>query len=198
MSVVELRKLVEFIELIQGLKDYRMVEDFGLTSQFKEGSLFYGNEAFNTDFNFYGGKQQQDKHKCVPAEIKVLKAGDLVINNALQSASIVSVENSGKVMSANFTRVEMKSPKLDKYYFLYLFNTNQFVSKQKSKNTQGTAIGRISLNAISNLVIPLPSLEIQQQIGEIYKLSLKLQALNKRKAELTDLLTAAILNDLGE
>lgn len=50
---------------------------------------------------------------------------------------MVGKANAGKVPSLNFTKVEFKHDRLDKRYFIYLFNAYRDVKRQKERELQG-------------------------------------------------------------
>ena len=121
------------------------------------------------------------------------------MSNSLQLAAMVSKENVGKVLSLNFTKVKFND-RLDKRYFLFLFNSYNDVQRQKERELQGNGvIQRIPLKALGQMVIPVVPMEEQIKIGAIYAEASKLQSNINRYAELVVRYTNMILeNQLKE
>ena len=95
----------------------------------------------------------------------------------MQLATMVGDANAGKVPSLNFTKVEFCDDRLDKRYFIYLFNSYRDIKRQKERELQGNGpILRIPIKSLKKLEIPVISLEKQAKIGRAYIETLKLQA----------------------
>ena len=75
---------------------------------------------------------------------QTLKEGDIVISNIQQKAVRIGKSNAGKVIPLNFTKVEFRKQALDKNYFLYLFNSNKFIQRQKEREQQGNVLQKLS------------------------------------------------------
>ncbi|HJF79176.1 MAG TPA: restriction endonuclease subunit S, partial [Enterococcus cecorum] len=73
---------------------------------------------------------------------------------------------------------------IDKSYFVYLYNENKEVLKEKNKQLQGTTVvQKLTKSGLNSLLLPMVSLEKQQEIGQIY---LKLQQLKKKMYQQID------------
>ena len=99
----------------------------------------------------------------------------------------------------DFTKVKFND-RLDKRYFLFLFNSYNDVQRQKERELQGNGvIQRIPLKALGQMVIPVVPMEEQIKIGAIYAEASKLQSNINRYAELVVRYTNMILeNQLKE
>lgn len=101
-----------------------------------------------------------------------------------QRAAIVSSENQGKLLTGNFFKVDFLNYTIDKSYFVYLYNENREVLKEKNKQLQGTTVvQKLTKSGLNSLLLPMVSLEKQQEIGQIY---LKLQQLKKKMYQQID------------
>ena len=189
------RRLENYIELIGGVNTTRMDRDHA--EKFIE---YYDIEAFDSDFNHTNGFVDDStfiNSERISERIqdRVVEEGDVVINSSLMLATIVSKENSGKVLSLNYIKVKFKGSRLDKRYFLYLFNENFEVQKAKSIGAQGIAIQRITTKTIMDIEVPILPIETQRKIGKAYSMSLRLQSDLERKKELIKEATKTVLEE---
>ena len=82
---------------------------------------------------------------------------------------------------------------LDKNYFLYLFNSNKSIQRQKEREQQGNVLQKLSTKALGDLKIPVIPLEKQKKIGEAYSETLKLQGELIRYSDLLEQFSTQIL-----
>lgn len=159
--------LIEIVRLTQGMNTSRVSSD---------SDQLYDQKSFEFD----------DMSATLPNDLLFdeentdlyVKQGDVVINNMNQRAAIVSLENQGMLLTGNFFKVEFLNHQVDKRYFVYLYNENREVSKEKNKQLQGsTVVQKLTKSGLNSLLLPIVSLEEQQEIGQIY---LKLQQLKKK------------------
>lgn len=179
------KKLKDFVEITQGINSSRIRNE-------NRGNL-YDQRDFEKDLlrtplpnNILGREQKGDF---------TLRAGDVIINNMKQQATIVSPESVGKILTMNFLRVEFLNDKLDKRFFIYLFNENRQMKYQKERATQGVSsfVQKIPINNLKQLTIPEVSIEKQQKIGQAYA---ELLAVRKKYLDLikyNDQMTLEIL-----
>lgn len=106
---------------------------------------------------------------------------------------MIGKSNAGKVIPLNFTKVEFNKQTLDKNYFLYLFNSNKFIQRQKEREQQGNVLQKLSTKALGELKIPVIPLEKQKKIGEVYSKTLKLQGELIRYSDLLEQFSTQIL-----
>ena len=121
--------LIEIVHLTQGMNTSRISSDV---------DKLYDQKSFEID----------DMSATMPNELLFdkenadlyVKPGDVVINNMNQRAAIVSSENQGKLLTGNFFKVDFLNYTIDKSYFVYLYNENKEVLKEKNKQLQGTTV----------------------------------------------------------
>lgn len=156
---------------------------------------FYDQSSFEEDYK-HEEVYIDDSTRKVNKKNTSVMLGDVVISNSLQRATMVGKNNVGKVLSLNFTKIEIESKKIDKGYFIYLFNENKNVRRQKEKEMQGTGpIYRIPLKALGEIIIPVISMEEQKKIGKIYMETLKLQSKLSEYSILMEQFTSGIIEE---
>ena len=178
-------KLGEYIEFVTGVNPTRA------NKQIDDVIVYYEQSDFNNDFNHLDGYEIEEN----PSDFgkQSLKEGDIVISNIQQKAVIIGKSNAGKVIPLNFTKVEFKKKTLDKNYFLYLFNSNKSIQRQKEREQQGNVLQKLSTKALGELKIPVIPFEKQKKIGEAYSKTLKLQGELIRYSDLLEQFSTQIL-----
>lgn len=186
---MEKRYLFEYVNFVQGINQSRAKKQFG-----DQEVNYYSQDSFDADYKHYEESYQEMKTNTLfDINVSVDKR-DVVISNSLQKAAMVGRINVGKILSQNFTKVEFKSDELDKRYFLYLFNENKEVQRQKERGLQGTGqLQKLTRQSLEQIVIPFVSLSEQQRIGEIYIEKLKLQSSLCVYSNLLEQFTSSIL-----
>ena len=185
------RELGELVTFIPGINPTRAEKQFK-THEIK----YYDQSSFEVDYNHDDSSACENDLKAQSKNNLSLNEGDLVISNSLQLAAMVGKINVGKVLSLNFTKVEFNSAQLDKRYFLYLFNANVDIKRQKERELQGNgSILRIPLKALNQIVIPVVSMEEQIKVGAIYTKMLKLQSKLIKYTELVEQFTGLVLEE---
>ncbi|MFV0498528.1 MAG: restriction endonuclease subunit S [Bacilli bacterium] len=181
------KKIREIAKLSRGVNTTRF------RSNNEDGVELYDQQSFNYDSEFY------EEHNVVSnkqiEDDKYLNKGDIVISNLTQKAVIVSSTNQGKIITANFTKVELKI-NLNKGYFIYLYNNSSNVQKQKQQNTLDSGVIQILNNkSMENIEIDIVDEELQEQIGVAYLTTRKLMTNLNKSAELVEKLTNTIIEN---
>lgn len=188
------RPLSDFARFAPGINPTRAEEQFGKTE-----FTYYDRASFEQDYYHTSAELQQ---KEIPSFLEdyAVRAGDVVISNSLHKAALVHPENTGKIISLNFTRVDFTGTELDKRFFIYLFNEHTDVQHQKDRETRKTKTSaRVPLKALQNITIPIVPLNEQRTIGQAYSNVLTLRGKLNRYAELLNAFTINILEgDLKE
>lgn len=184
------KKVSDFVTFIPGVNTTRVGNQFGDIE-----INYYDQEAFANDYN-RSEEFEENISLNELEEIKTLHSGDVVISTSLQLATIVSAENEGKVLSSNFIKVEFNTDKLDKNYFIYLFNEYSGVKRQKERELRGTGlILRIPINALNQITIPIISIEEQKKIGKSYVETLKMKSKLIKYSELMEKFVSSIIEN---
>jgi restriction endonuclease S subunit len=177
-------KLADLLTFTQGINSARAETQYKL-----KNPTYYDQTSFESDY-------QQEETKAIekiPTNDYSLKLGDIVISNFRQQAAIITKANAGKVPSINFTKVDFKNDNIDKDYFLYIFNNYKKVQAQKYQQTQGSTIPKMTLKSLNELKIPLPPIQEQKIIGQIYKKTINLRSLLNKQSQLIGDFTNTIL-----
>ena len=186
-SRIEEYKLGGYVTFHQGVNPTRIENKISI-----DESHYYDQLAFERDYNFIAQKKI-DMPLNNSYGARALVEGDVIISNQLQLATIVGSENAGKVYSLNFTKVAFEGDRLDKKYFLYLFNANEKIKRQKERQRQGVEQAKMPIKALQELIIPLIPLEEQKKIGHIYTEGLRLQSKLAKYSELLGKFTKELI-----
>ncbi|WP_071416018.1 restriction endonuclease subunit S [Alloscardovia sp. HMSC034E08] len=187
---MEKQPLSDFVSFAPGINPTRAEEQFSKT-QF----TYYDQTSFTQDYYHTSGKLQERE---IPGALEdfAVHTGDVVISNSLHKATLVHSENSGKILSLNFTRVNFTGTELDKHFFIYLFNEHADAQRQKDREIQNTKTSaRLPLKGLRNITIPIVPLKEQLTLGQIYRNVLTLRGKLNRYAELLNAFAINILED---
>lgn len=184
------RAIKEFVKFVPGINQTRAQKQFGL-----ETVNYYDKQSFDVDYSHVEVIGESDLQALSIDELS-LSEGDVVISNSLQLATMVGKNNVGKVLSLNFTKVDIDTQKLDKRYFIFIFNTYKDVKRQKERELQGSGpILKIPLRALGEITIPIVPLEEQKKIGKIYVERMKLQSKLNKYSNLIEQFTNSIIEE---
>ena len=181
------KKIADFVKLTQGINQTRLKQSGTYDIVLYDQSSFEEDLLIDTtpnDVYFNEELRAQDG----------VSVGDVVINTMKQTAAIVSQENAGKILSMNFLKVDFINGGIDKRYFVYLFNANKMMKRQKERETQGTyAVLKIPISSLKELEIPYLRLEDQRKVGLAYTKMMATKRKYQKLMESTELLTLEIL-----
>ncbi|MCU0155921.1 restriction endonuclease subunit S domain-containing protein [Bacillus safensis] len=181
-------KLNEFVTFVPGINPTRAQKQFE-TQEIN----YYDQASFEADYHREDVAVEEKEKPLFQSNLS-LNEGDVVISNSLQLATIVGKNNVGKVLSLNFTKIEFDIERFDEGYFLYLFNANKEVKRQKERELQGTGpILRIPLRALGEMIVPVVPIEEQKKIGTIYVETMKLQNKLSQYADLIGQFTSTVI-----
>lgn len=184
------RRIKEFVTLVPGINQTRAQKQFGI-----EEVHYYDQKSFEADYK-HEELSIENEIKSLSINNLSLNEGDVVINNSLQLATMVGKNNVGKVLSLNFTKVEIDNKQLDKRYFLFMFNEYRDVKRQKERELQGSGpVLRIPLRALEEITIPVVPIEEQKKIGKIYIETMKLQSKLSKYSDLIEQFTNSIIEE---
>lgn len=110
-----------------------------------------------------------DVHKIDSSLIS--KKGSVIIGLTSHKALVIEKEQEGKLIPSNFAIIEFDTEKVDPFYFAWYFNENPETQKQLLTAMQGTIIRALSVQMLREFKIPLPSIKLQKNIGNLYKLT---------------------------
>jgi restriction endonuclease S subunit len=89
---------------------------------------------------------------------------------------------------------------LDPWYFCYQFNEGREIQQQINRYSQGTVLSvkRLNVQMISDMLIHLPDINKQRQIGKLYQHSIRQHDLMCKQAENMKILTLAMIRKIEE
>lgn len=183
-----MKKMIrEIAELLPGINQSR-VDRFNND----ENSCFYDQGMFEVDLNeMY--KNVNLTTSSLDEASYVLNAGDIVISNSMQLATIVGSSAKQRILTLNFVKVKLDND-IDRAYFVYLFNLNKEIQKQKEKETQSMGlVQRITLKSLETIEIPILKKEQCERIGNVYIQMLRNQDYLNKYANLIGMLTYSML-----
>lgn len=172
--------LKDYVQLVQGVNPTRH-------NKLSRDEEYYDQQAFEADLMIDSSLLKNSSNE------NTVQEGDVLINQMKQKAVIVSKKNAGKVFTINFIKVIFLDSRLDKKYFVYLYNENEYLKKQKDKNIQGSTLQKIPLHLIEQFDIPILPIEEQKRIGDTYFMLLSLIHNTQERMTKHQLLTRQIL-----
>jgi restriction endonuclease S subunit len=85
-------------------------------------------------------------------------------------AIVINNEHRDKIIPSNFAIVELDFNLVDPFYFAWCFNEHPEIEKSLQVAMQGTIIKALSIQMLREIEMPIPSLDVQKNIGKIYEL----------------------------
>lgn len=179
-------KIDEIATLIPGVNQSRTNIDFN--------EVFYDQSMFDSDTKSM--TQYKSDHVSKPSSSDIyLSEGDVVISSSIQLATVVGPSDQQRILTVNFIKVNLKST-INKYFFVYLYNFNRSIKRQKEQATQTMGlVQRLTLKSIGEIEIPKLSMDKQIIIGKSYSEMLKLQKKTSQFSDLFEKLTYSILEE---
>ena len=107
----------------------------------------------------------------------IAKKGSIIVGLTSYKALVIEKKHEGKLIPSNFAIIEFDIEKIDPFYFAWYFNENSKTKKQLLVAMQGSIIRALSVQMLREFKIELPPINIQRNIGIVYKLT-------QRKAKL--------------
>ena len=183
------KKINRIAELIQGVNQSRV--------QLDENQVFYDQTLFEHDLSNMYAYSTVSMKQSVEEDI-YLNEGDIVISSTIQNATLIGKSDKKRVLTINFTKVKL-SEEIDKAYFIYLYNLNREVQRQKERETQTMGhVQRMTLKSMGSIEIPIVSMEKQRNIGNAFMMMSKIKNDAKHYIDLIDKLTYSILEEIME
>lgn len=103
-----------------------------------------------------------------------LHTGDVIIKRLNPDCAVVFEDESVQALpSANLFVIRPWGERLDSYYLAFIFESSNAFCKLSQRSGIGSAVSAVTVSQIRNYEIPLPSLEQQKKIGELWKCAKK-------------------------
>lgn len=125
---------------------------------------------------------------------------ECIISLISSMAAPLFSRNAGKPLTSNFLKCEMDPEVLNPWYFCYEFNEGKTLKGQIAKYYQGTTFSVKKLNRkdIEEMEIPLPDMEQQKIIGEMYRYLMRREFLMKKQTENMKKVTLTVISKIEE
>lgn len=186
--------LRDCVELSSGTPQFRISESADAAAPIY---YFYAQSDLEDDLKGLIAPGAQSVRRQIRTFDAVCTAseGEVVFSLLSGTAAIVGTAHQGYVLTQNYV-VLSPSKDLDPRYLVYLLNESRWVRRQLRQGQQGSITMKYTIKQLNTLGLPpLPSLEKQGVVGELYLNQLKLDALRKRASELD---TALVLGTIRE
>lgn len=175
-------RIEELAELQQGTNNSRLITQVGKEKIYDASDL-----ECDLATGYQGKPKKSQKDEVV--------AGDLVFHLMSNKAAIVSEVSEHKYISQLMVKLICNEAKIDSWYLCYLLNESQAVKHQQHQSMEGTVLRRNSKKDIASLDIELPAIELQRQLGTLYRESLGLYYEQLEQAERIKTASLALIRE---
>lgn len=152
-------------------------------------------KAINEDGSISVEAMPVEDLKIVPDENKMTKNGDIVIKlSTPYDAAMIDVDTEGCVVPS-FCAIVRNNGSVSNNYLLAFLNS-KVCKKQLTDQVAGQAMTILSVGKIKNVVIPVPSIEKQREIGEAFLKSRNKINMIKRIMELEAKRNDALIEEI--
>lgn len=163
-------KLGELIELSNGRNSGRIKND--------EGYAEYSTFDFKNDINMATEYIHKDNDSSF-----LTYTGQMLFSVVKGDATIVSKDNTGKIIKDFFIKVDVDTDKIYPWYLCYMINESEEIKREKYLNSKGVNILRFTSSFFKDLNLNIPDMKEQIKIGDLYKYSTANQYLEKKLAD---------------
>ena len=152
-------------EVIPGVLDQK-----GSGSEYLLYDAVLPNQITSSGFiNEYGKVQRAGIDKAF-----FLQVGDILIKRLNPDCAVVFKDEAVQALpSANLFVIRPCKDQLDSYYLAAIMESSNAFGRLSQRSGIGSAVSAVTVSQIRNYEIPLPSLEEQRKIGELWKCSKK-------------------------
>ncbi len=148
--------------------------------------IYYSTEDLERDLCRLPSGSGTVKSVTTSSYVRTVSAGEIVISLISRIAAIVQPEREGHLLTQNFAVIK-PDDRIDPVYLVYLLNEDPYVRRQFLSERASQVVKRINVSLLEEIKLPpLPQLEKQRLIGELYLNVKKLAFLQKEKARLQE------------
>lgn len=173
---MEYRKLEELMNLKTGKNATRLKDST---------DDIYTPDDFENDFN----------------EITLNKKISACVISLMTSKAAPLLERKNqKCITSNFLICNFDEEKLDPWYFCYLFNESKYIEQQIAMMHQGSTLSvkKLTIKNVSELTIPIHSIEQQRKIGQLYHEAIVKKNLMQKQVDDVSALLMEIIRKIEE
>lgn len=182
-------------ELISGSPQFRITEVFDEKAPV---FTYYSQTDLKDDLVGIISSKLDNKQVRTNDKVSTLSSGDIIFSLITGIATIVRKEHEGYLYTQNYVKL-VPNKSIDSKFLVYLINENKIIKKQLFVGLQGSQVLKYTLKQLKELEIPpIPSIDKQKIIGQVYFNQLRLKALRNRVAELETKVRLAQLEEASE
>ena len=120
--------------------------------------------------------EAQFRDEEVPSK-QTLLPGDILVKRLNPSFVYVATENERGAIASQNLLVVRPGPLVDSMYLAFLLEQREIIGQIEHMSGTAAAIKAISIKKVAEISIPVPPIEDQKRIGEIWRLSRRRKAL---------------------
>ncbi|CCV63887.1 Type I restriction-modification system specificity subunit [Alteracholeplasma palmae J233] len=180
-------KVKDLVELVFGTNQARIEIDHDIDEFYDKTTFEYDYEHLN-ERNLDVLSSEGNKSGKMYTQ-----TGDVLISTSSQLATVVSEHTANKILTINFIKVNCNERLILKGYFIYLFNMNKTIKKEKERLAQTTGVQRITATILNDIELPLPDIGTQQKIVDLYLKMIDIKRKSYKYAELIEKTTYNLL-----
>jgi len=121
-------------------------------------------------------------------------SGQLIQSLISERTALVTEDNVGKGINQNFVYFEFNKKELDPKFMCYMFNESKKIKKQRYKLSQFSIVRKSSPHMILEFNIDIPSIDVQQAVGNLYGLMLEKRMISLSKIKIDEQIVLERIN----
>ncbi len=153
-------------------------------------------KCINSDGTLTLADMAEEELKTVPDEKRVTKAGDIVMKlSTPYSAAMIDKSSEGCLVPSFCAIVKCSDPDIDPDYLLAFINS-ELCKDQLKRQVAGAVMTVLSVGKVSDVLIPVPSIEKQKQVAAEYMESQRKLMVIREIMALTEKRNDVVFKDL--
>jgi hypothetical protein len=158
---------------------------------------FYGQPEMEADLTGMAAAEKPKKQIQTLDLVSTLEPGDIIFSLISGKAAAIQPRHQGYLFTQNYVRLT-PADSIDGKYLVYALNEDLNIRRQLQSGQQGSATLKHTVRQLGSLKLqPLPPIECQRAIGELYFCQLRLEALKRRVATAETTILIAKLKKAG-
>lgn len=200
-----MERLSDVAELTSGSPQFRISES---TDPDAPAYCFYeqsdlADDLTGIDLQDFAGTAANHIRKQIRTNdsVKTLSKGDVIFSLISGEAAEVRSDHAGLLYTQNYVNILLHGSKgkeaIASRYLIYLLNHDVTINKQLRQGLQGSQVLKYTVKQLNDLTLPpMPSLDKQHLIGNVYFDQLRLAALRHRIAGNSSLLVLGKMKEV--
>lgn len=130
--------------------------------------------------------------------VNTLAVSDVLFSLISGEATIIKKEHEGYLYTQNYIKL-IPNEYVEPQYLVYLLNQDRSLERQLTMGLQGSQVLKYTLKQVKDLEMPpLPSVEKQRMVGDVYLKQLRLQAIKERATKLKTMILFRKLEEVTQ